>query len=91
MSGRFSISGRVSVLGAWLLNYFSADDLTGFGFDVAAGPKYYLDAHAYYGVSLLVGYRYLSVSGNNYYWGQETYNGSSVYATLCFCLLLSSG
>ncbi len=90
ISQYLSIGAKASLLGVMLFDGLSADTLYGFGFSVGAGPVFYLDERQNYGISTMVGYRYISTSGSNYYWGNETYAGSSLYVTVCFTLELGS-
>ncbi len=90
ISRRLSIAAKPSLLGVMLFDGLSADTLYGVGFGISAGPVFYLDDRALYGISILAGYKYLSAQGDNYYWGNETYSGSSLYVTACFTYVWAS-
>jgi hypothetical protein len=90
LSQHLSIGAKASFLGVMVFDGLSSDTLYGVGFGMNAGPTYYFDENANYGVSVLLGYKYLSTSGSNYFWGNETYDGGGLYATVCFTLEVGS-
>lgn len=90
ISRNLSIAAKPSLLGVMLFDGLSADTLYGLGFSISAGPVFYLDDRELFGISTLVGYKYVSTSGSNYYWGNETYAGSSLYVTVCFTYVWAS-
>jgi serine protease Do len=90
ISQHLSIVAKPSVLGVMLFDSFTSDILYGYGLGVSAGPIYYLDEHKNYGITALLGYRYLSTSGSNYFWGNETYAGSDLYLTVSFTFEFAS-